>query len=141
MNRVKEFEGFDSKAYWDKFGKVWTIGWGRTGNVHEGDRTDMEYEDAWLRWDLTRRGREVEKMVKVPMAQNQFEALVSFSYNAGLGGLRHSTLLKKFNMCDTDAHKEFNRWVHSKGQVVPGLVTRRKREQEWFNEHLGLPPA
>lgn len=138
VDTVKEFEGFHSKAYWDKFGKVWTVGWGRTGDVHEGDTTDREFEDAWLRYDLARRGREIEKMVTVPMAQNQFEALVSFSYNTGLGGLRRSTLLKRFNACDHSAHEEFDRWVHAKGQVepVPGLVNRRKREREWFIEHL-----
>lgn len=138
MEAVKQIESFEAKAYWDKFGKVWTIGYGRTGGVHDGDTTDREYEEAWLHWELTRIGREIEKMVTVSMVQNQFEALASFVYNVGLGAFRRSTMLKRINASDDRAHEEFDRWVHAKGQVKPvqGLVNRRKRERAWFTEHL-----
>lgn len=136
IEAVKQIESFEAKAYWDEFGKVWTIGYGRTGGVHEGDTTDREYEEAWLHWELTRLGREIEKLVTAPLAQNQFEALASFVYNVGLGAFTRSTLLRRFNACDHNAHEEFDKWVHAKGKVVPGLVNRRKRERAWFTEHL-----
>lgn len=132
---VKEFEGYRSKAYLDAAG-IWTIGYGRTGRIKEGETTDREYEDNWLRWELTRVGRIIESAVKVPMATGQFEALASLVYNIGTGAFHRSTLLKRFNDCDHKAYEEFDKWIHAGGKVLPGLVRRRKREQELFNEHL-----
>lgn len=77
--------------------------------------------------------RAVNEAVKVPITQNQFDALVSFAFNLGGGALRRSNLLRKLNAGDYQgAAAEFQNWVKSNGQVLPGLVRRRKAEAELF---------
>lgn len=75
----------------------------------------------------------VRSMVNVPLTQGQFDALVSFAFNTGLGNLRSSTLLAKLNAGDYQgAAAEFSRWVYANGQIVAGLVTRRLAEAATF---------
>ena len=84
--------------------------------------------EAYLKSDLTK----YEQYVTVPINQNQFDALVSFTYNCG--ALKSSTLLKKLNSGDyTGAANEFPRWNKSNGRVLSGLVKRRAAEQKLFN--------
>ena len=72
---------------------------------------------------------QVTSLVKVPLKQHQFDALVSFAYNCGVGNLRGSTLRRKLNDGDYEsAALEFHRWNRSKGKVLPGLVRRRAAE-------------
>src|SRR5690606_6833672 len=76
---------------------------------------------------------QVDRLVKVPLKQHQFDALVSFAYNAGIGNLRSSTLLRKLNARDfAGAALEFHRWNRSNGKVLPGLVRRRAAEALLF---------
>jgi lysozyme len=71
--------------------------------------------------------------VHVPLTQNQFDALVSFVFNLGVGNFRTSTLLKKLNAGDNDgAAQEFGRWIHAGGKALPGLVRRREAERALF---------
>jgi lysozyme len=75
----------------------------------------------------------VKRLVKVPLAQGQFDALVSFSFNVGLGALGSSTLLRKLNAGDyRGAAAEFPRWNKAGGKVYEGLTRRRAAERSLF---------
>lgn len=77
----------------------------------------------------------VTRYVQVPINQNQFDALVSFAYNLGVGQLRNSTLLRKLNMKNyAGAAQEFDKWIYADGKVLPGLVKRRKLERSLFEQ-------
>jgi len=93
---IKGFEGFSPKAYLCPAG-VPTIGYGHTGNVRPEDTVTQTEADALLEKDLEKFEAGVRKLVKVPLNDNQFAALVSFAYNVGLGNLGTSTLLKQLN--------------------------------------------
>jgi hypothetical protein len=72
-------------------------------------------------------------MVKQPLTQNQFDVLVDFAYNAGVGALKSSTLLKKVNAAQFDAvPAELMKWTKGGGKVLPGLVRRRQAESAWW---------
>ena len=89
---IKKFEGCRLTAYAD-VGGVWTIGWGQTGpDVVEGLTITQAQADARLRAEVDRFAEGVLSGLKVPVNQNQFDALVSFAYNVGLGAFRSSTL-------------------------------------------------
>ena len=133
VDLVKRFEGFSATPYKCPAG-VWTIGYGHTEGVTAQSKpvTASEAEDL-LRGELDRFGRQVDKLVCVPVTQNQFDALVSFHYNTGALGT--STLLKKLNVGLIDsAANEFLRWNKGGGRVLPGLVKRRAAEMELFKE-------
>lgn len=133
---VKHFEGLFLEAYRCP-ANVWTIGYGHTGVTHNdgsvkrGRRiTEAEAEDL-LRQDLGKVGLEVKRLVKLPLEQHQFDALVSFQFN--LGKLSGSTLLRKFNEGDDSAAAaQFPRWVYAAGQRLQGLVRRRNAERAMF---------
>jgi GH24 family phage-related lysozyme (muramidase) len=77
--------------------------------------------------------RDVEALVETPLTDNQFGALVSFTFNLGRGNLAKSTLLRKLNGGDYDgAAIEFNKWNKAGGKVLAGLVARRAAEAELF---------
>jgi len=130
---IKKFEGCVLTAYKDIAG-VLTIGYGHTGSdVTQGLHISQTRANELLRQDLTNFETGVNDCVKVPLNQNQFDALVSFSFNVGMSALRKSTLLKKLNGKDyTGAANEFDRWVHAGGKVVRGLQNRRDAEQLLF---------
>ncbi|WP_434632573.1 lysozyme [Chromobacterium sp. CV08] len=130
---IKHFEGLRLIAYQDLVG-VWTIGYGHTGaDVRAGLRiTDAEAEQLLL-GDLARFEAGVANAVKVPLNPNQFAALVSFSYNLGLGSLQQSTLLRLLNRGDyAGAAEQFPRWNRAGGNAVAGLTRRRLEEQKLF---------
>lgn len=135
VNLVKRSEGCELEAYPDPGtgAAPWTIGYGRTTDVHPGDTCTQAEADSWLLDELRGFGEDVEKLVKVPLTQNQFDALVCFAYNVGLGNLKSSTLLKLLNAGDySGACAQFGRWNKAAGKVLPGLTTRRKAEAELF---------
>ena len=75
----------------------------------------------------------VNRMVHVPINQDQFDALVDFAYNAGVSALQTSTLLRLLNAHDYNgASGEFGKWIHAGGEVLQGLVTRRELERKLF---------
>ena len=136
---IREFEGFRSKPYLCPAG-VPTIGYGST-RYEDGtpvtlndDPIDQARANAIMRTTLAREYEPaVQRYVKVPLTQGQYDALVDFAYNAGAKNLLQSTLLKKLNAKNyAGASKEFEKWVYGGGKVLPGLVRRRKAEQALF---------
>lgn len=132
INLIKNFEGCRLTAYKCPAG-VWTIGYGHTKGVKKGQKITKEQAVNILQDDLKTYENGVKKAVKIDLNQNQFDALVSFTYNVGLGAFRTSTLLKKLNKKDfTGASKEFPRWNKANGIVLKGLVKRREAEKILF---------
>lgn len=138
---IGTFEGLRTEAYLDAVG-VPTICYGSTKNVALGQKVDKAYCDSLLKNETGHFGRQVLALVKVPVNQNQYDALVSFAYNVGIGNFAKSTLLKKLNRGEYDAAaKEFDRWVFAKGRKLPGLVKRRAAERELFQKPIRTETA
>jgi lysozyme len=139
---IKRFEGFESKPYKCP-GDVWTIGYGTTKGIGPNTPpiTKEEAEDLLL-MDMATYEDGVSAAVKVPLTQNQFDALVSFTYNLGVGAFRRSTLLKKLNKGDYDAvPAELIRWNKANGKVMRGLTRRRTAEANLWQEHQDIEPT
>lgn len=130
---ICQFEGLRLTAYRDMVG-VWTIGYGHTGpDVKPGLMITQQQADQLLINDLVRFERGVNVLVTVKLNQNQFDALVSFAYNLGLGALQNSTLLRLLNDGNYQAAADqFPRWNRAGGNVVAGLARRRYAERELF---------
>lgn len=132
MLLTRSFEGCLLGAYQDQKG-VWTIGWGHTKDVKEGDTCSWNQAQLWLWEDLLESVDAVNNLVNVPLTQGQFDALVDFVYNLGVGNFESSTLLRDLNAGDMDAAaNEFDKWDHVSGQVVAGLLRRREAETKEF---------
>lgn len=128
---VKRFEGFRARPYLCPAGKP-TIGYGRTRGVKLTDPPITEAQASkLLEEELGEYADGVAKLLLVPVSQAQFDALVSFAYNVGLGNFRKSTLLRLLNRGKSCAD-EFLRWTRAGSRTLPGLVARRKAEQELF---------
>lgn len=134
---ITQSEGLSLQAYKDVAGH-WTIGYGHLLTEGE-DGADITEEQAFelLEGDLIRTMRDVEELVEVPLNDNQFSALVSFTFNLGSGALKRSTLLKKLNEGDyAGAAGEFHRWTKAgpTGMKVDqkGLIKRRYAEEILF---------
>lgn len=134
LSLVKSFEGLRLTKYQDVVGK-WTIGYGHLilpSESFPAPITESQAE-ALLRKDLSISEAGVSNLVKVPINQNQFDALVSFTFNLGVGNLQNSTLLKKLNAGDKQgAADEFLRWNKAGGKEVAGLTRRRAAERSLF---------
>lgn len=164
LTLVKKWEGIldgdpstvDLDPYLDPVG-IWTIGWGhaildvngkflrgpgargRARALYPGGITFSQADDL-LRTDLFEAAKDVTALVKVPLNDNQFSALVSFEFNTG--ALRTSTMRTRLNTGDYDgAAAQFGRWVKGRvdGELVvlPGLVRRRMEERTLFVAHEG----
>jgi lysozyme len=131
---IEAWEGCRLVAYQDIVG-VWTIGVGHTGSdVVRGKRITQAEADAILAADLAKFERTINAEVRVPITQNQFDALVSLAFNIGSGAFRSSTLLRKLNGGDIGgAAKAFLSWNHAGGRVSAGLTKRREAEMNLFN--------
>lgn len=126
-------EGLRLRSYKCSAG-IWTVGVGCTG-FDIGPNTVWTETYAMQRFDeaLLRREQAVERLVKVPLSDRQFGALVSLVYNIGVGNFEKSTLLKKLNAGGyAPAGEEFMRWVFAGGRVVDGLRVRRSEEKALF---------
>lgn len=131
---IKQFEGCELTAYRDVVG-VWTIGYGHTGDVKEGETITQAQADEILANDLKTYVAGVNNLVKVSINQNQFDALVSFAFNLGVSALGMSTLLQDINAHNFQAAAgEFGHWNHAGGQVVAGLTARRAAEAALFEK-------
>ncbi len=136
---IKRFEGYHRKlpdggciAYRCPAG-VWTIGYGTTAGVKPGLIWTEAQAEAALRDDVVRFESAVLRLVRVPLNQNQFDALVSFTYNVGEGALAKSSVLRCVNAGDmAGAARAFALWNKAGGKVLPGLVERRAREAALF---------
>ena len=128
IDLVKFFEGFESKAYLCP-ANVWTIGYGRTKNVKEGDILNEAQAERDLLEELDEFAEQVLNTVKVSLEQTELDALTSWTYNLGVGNLRSSTLLKKLNSGDKNSvPSEMVRWNKAAGKVLAGLTRRREAE-------------
>lgn len=132
---VKHFEGFEDTAYLCP-ANVWTIGYGRTRNVKEGDRITEPQAERDLLEELEEFKQQVLNSVKVELKQNELDALTSWTYNLGVGNLKSSTLLKKLNAGNkSEVPAEMIRWNKANGKVLAGLTKRREAEAElWAKE-------
>ena len=129
---IRHFEGCRFDAYLCPAG-VWTIGYGHTADVKEGDSIDQEAAEAFLIEDLEKFEQAVTRLVEVPLTQQQFDALVSWTFNLGAGNLAESTLLRKLNNYQyAEVPEQMMRWVRAGGQVLEGLVRRRAAEAALF---------
>ena len=133
MALTKGFEGLRLTAYQDVAG-VWTVGFGHTGpGIAAGMTISEPYAELLLEADLALAVACVNRAVQRKISQNQFDALVDFCFNAGRGNFLQSSLLRKVNLGDfAGAVVQFGLWVHAGGEVVPGLVRRRKAEAALF---------
>ena len=135
---IERFEGCLLKAS-NKLDGVWTIGYGQTGRyygkrVRKGMTTTKALAHAWLRDHSIKTYEDaVTQAVKVSLNQNQFDALVSFAYNVGVGALKQSTALRRLNAGDyAGAADALTMWTKCNGKVLAGLVRRRKEERALF---------
>ncbi len=125
---IKSHEGLRLKAYRCP-GGVWTIGYGHTSGVKEGDVITNEQAEELLREDIKKIENKLNAL-SLNLTQNQFDALVSFIFNVGWSNFKSSTLLKKIkvNPNDPSIRGEFSRWVFANGKKLNGLIKRRKDE-------------
>lgn len=136
-NLIKHFEGCSLEAYADPAtgAEPWTIGYGHTGpEVHPGMTITQDEADALLREDAEKVAKQITPMVHVPLSQEEFDALVCFVFNVGIGNFAKSTLLKKLNAGDYEgAANELPKWNKAAGKVMAGLTRRRNAERDLFN--------
>jgi lysozyme len=126
LQLIEQFEGLRLNAYDDSTG-VWTIGYGHTKDVHEGQTITREQAESFLRDDLQVAESAVESAVPDTLTNNQFAALVSFTFNLGAGNLHQ--LLKRGLALVPGRILLFD---HAAGRVMSGLTRRRKAERELF---------
>ena len=132
---VKQWEGRKLKAYRCSAG-VWTIGFGHTEDVEEGDTITSSEAELLLIEDLRERANALAPFVNAPVTEGQYIALVSLAFNIGVGALKKSSLLRYINLGRMDeAADEFLRWVYAGGKVSEGLKNRREAERELFEEN------
>jgi lysozyme len=131
---IQRFEELKLQAYEDQRG-VWTIGWGHTRFVFPYQTCTLQNADDWFFSDVADTEIAINKNVTVPLNQNMFDALVSFTFNVGIGAEQHSTLLQLLNEGNySGAAAQFPRWNHINGVANVGLTRRRKAEQDLFME-------
>ena len=132
LDIVKEAEGLRLSAYLCPAG-IPTIGYGHTKGVKFGDTCTREQAEKWLENDFFTAKQDVKAVVKVPLKENQLDALASFVFNLGVRKLIQSTLLKKLNAGDYNgAAAEFDKWVFAGKVKLNGLIKRRAKERKLF---------
>ena len=132
LELIKKFEGCETSAYQDSVG-VWTIGFGHTKGVEEGQTCSMEDAETMLADEMDEYEGYINDMVRVDLQQHEFDSLVAWVYNLGPTNLRESTMLKVLNGGQFDrVPEEMNRWNRAGGEVLEGLVRRRQAESLMF---------
>jgi len=136
LSLIKKFEGCELKAYLCK-ASVLTIGYGHTATTHENMQIDAETAEKLLEQDIKHFEKHVNDLVEVDLEQNQFDALVAWTFNLGPSNLASSTLLKVLNAKDySGVPEQIKRWnkatVNGERQVLEGLVRRREAESLLF---------
>ncbi|MGB9154217.1 MAG: lysozyme [Alphaproteobacteria bacterium] len=133
IDLIKEFEGLHLTPYLCP-GKIWTIGYGHTRTVRSGMQITQAQADQLLDEDLRLFERAVSRLVSVPLSDNQFSALVCFSFNVGAGNFESSTLLKLLNRgWYEQVPAQLMRWNRANGEVFGGLARRRAAESRLWN--------
>ena len=129
---IKKFEGCELEAYQCPAG-VWTIGYGHTKGVQQGDVWSQNHAEHMLDVELEEYEGYINDLVNVELKQHQFDALVAWVYNLGAGNLISSTLLIKLNDgLYEDVPHEIKRWNKANGEILEGLVRRRESESLLF---------
>ena len=132
LSLIKKWEGLELEAYRDT-GKVWTIGYGHTHEVRAGQKITPEQAEQFLREDLQQAESAVNRLVKKPLRQQEYDALVSFVFNIGEGQFKSSTMLKMLNKGDMlHAASQFMRWTFDNRKFIQGLEYRRRDEMNLF---------
>ena len=129
---IREVEGLEHNAYQDE-GGVWTIGYGHTRGVKEGDYASTHKANMYLNTDLIIFEIQLQKLLRVDLSQNQYTALLSLMYNIGATKFGDSTLPKHVN--EEKFHlvpDEIRRWNKVNGEVSLGLTNRREKEAKLF---------
>lgn len=138
-----QFESCRLVAFWDALGECWTIGWGRTYDVHEGDTCTQEQADEWRDKDLEIAAACVNASLATEISaggvnQGEFNAFTDFVYNVGCPRWRGSTMLRLFKAGNiSGAAAEFPKWKYASGKVVEGLLRRRLAEEAEFKGENG----
>jgi len=125
---IKHFESLRLEAY-QCAANTWTIGYGHTRTARQGLVITEREADKLLEVDMAIFEAQINKL-RLKVNQNQYDALVSFTFNLGFGNFKNSTLLKKIRM-DADDFKiasEFIRWTKANGKRLRGLLLRRLAE-------------
>lgn len=129
---IKQFEGCKLTSYQDSIG-VWTIGYGHISNVSKGQTITQAQADAYLKSDCTNAEKHVNKYDSIyHWNQNQFDALVSFTFNCGSGNLR--TLLNNGQRTITEISAKIPAYNKAGGKVLQGLINRRNAEKKLFDK-------
>ena len=129
---IKRFEGCRLESY-KCSANVLTIGYGHTSGVKETDTITQDEADKLLQEDVEQFEKYVDDNVTVELGQSQFDALVAWTFNLGVGNLRESTMLKKLNSEDyASVPSEMKRWNKAGGKTLDGLIRRRKAESLLF---------
>ena len=138
IDLMHQFEGLKLDAYLCP-ANIPTIGWGSTfyengRKVKLGDKITKDRADALFLGVAEDFAKRVRTLLKKELNENQFSALVSFTYNVGVGALQKSTLLKKVNLnpADLTIHNEFMKWNKAGGKVLNGLTRRREAESKLY---------
>ena len=113
-------------------GDPWTIGYGHTGpDVIQGMEITEEEAEMLLKEDLEYFEKQVCNLINIPLTQEEFDAIVSFTYNVGAGNLKSSTFRRRINAGENKAtcfKEEFPKWIKGGNGPMPGLVKRRQSE-------------
>lgn len=131
---IKSFEKLALVAYKRFPSEPWTCGWGHTRGVTQHTTCDETQAQRWFIEDTDEAVETVNLHIYYPLSQNEFDALVSFTFNVGCFNASHSTLFGLVNVGHFElASKEFAKWNHVDGRVVEGLTKRREAERDLFN--------
>lgn len=138
INLIKKYEGCKLTSYLCP-AKIPTIGWGNTmykngSKVQLGQTITQQEADDLLVHHLNYFAERIKDMLKVTLNDNQFNAILSFAYNCGIGNLRISTLFRKLNInpSDPSIKEEFLKWNKGGGKILPGLTKRRTEESQLY---------
>ena len=134
---IKQFEGFSPKIYLDAAG-LETIGYGHLILPHEKSTfkkgISLAEAESLLKRDVQLAENAVARLIKTPLTNNQFDALVSFTFNVGAAALQRSTLRHKINHGEHEGvPAELNKWVYAGGEKLPGLLQRRIMEGHLYS--------
>ena len=132
ISLIKSFEGCELTAYRCS-ADVPTIGYGHTAGVSDGDTCTQEEAETMLAEDLVEFEDYVKNYVESELQQNEFDALVAWTYNLGPANLKESTMLKELNSGNfEEVPRQMKRWNRAGGEVLDGLIRRREAESRLF---------
>lgn len=133
IDLIKHFEGCKLEAYRCS-ANVWTHGYGHVKHVQEGDKVTQDEAEDNLILDISMVETHMTRLIHVPLAQHEWDSIVSWCFNLGCGSLRRSTMLNVLNSGDLEGvTKELIRWDNVNGKPSKGLTRRRKAEAHLFD--------